>query len=189
MQLDLPTIASLLRETIVAPRSAARRVLSIAGGFNLALLAVAFVAVLSAGTSVLLSKFAPPTGNPEMDYLMSQPLQLAGMQALGMLIFGAAVTGIGRLFGGKGRFDQTLMLLAWLDFLLLVLQLGLIVLMLALPPLAGLVFLAAMALIVWLLASFIAELHGFASTTSTLAVIIATVLFLGVVLVLISPLI
>lgn len=186
MQLDQATLRHLLTQSITAPRSAARQLLSLGGGSALAVLAVACVAALSALISVLLGKVSPATGNPDMDYLVSQPLVLAALQAVGMVIFAALVTGIGRLFGGTGRFMQVLLVFAWLDFLLLVVQLGLLVLMLAVPALGGLVLIAIMGLVTWLLASFTAEVHGFRSTLVTAAAMVAVVLVAGMGLVLIT---
>lgn len=186
MQLDRPTIVALVMESITAPRSAARRMMSV-GDAQLALLALACVATLSALLSVILSRMSPASGNPDMDYLMTQPLLLAGLQAAGMTLFAGLVTGVGRLFGGTGRFAQILLALAWLGFLLLVVQMGMLVLMLALPSLGGVLKLAVIALVIWLLASFIAEVHGFRSTFFTAAVLIGSLLMIGMGLVLLSP--
>lgn len=187
MLIDRTLIAALLLESVTVPRSAAARVKSFGGGYGLALLAVALVAALSALVSVLVSQITPPTGNPGMDLLMRQPLLLAGMQAMGMAIFAVMVTGIGRLFGGTGRLDQVLLTIAWVDFLLLALQLVLLVLMLAIPALAGAVSLAAFVMITWLLAAFIAEVHGFPSTFMTASVLLGALLIIGVALVYFAP--
>ena len=186
MLIDRTLITALLLESITIPRSAAARVKSLGGGYALALLAVALVAALSAVISVLVSQITPPTGNPEMDLLMRQPLLLAAMQALGMAIFALSVTGIGRLFGGTGRLDQVLLVIAWLDFLLLALQLGLLLLMLAFPASAGVLSLVAFAMITWLLAAFIAEVHDFKSTFLTAVVFLGALLLIGVALVYLS---
>lgn len=187
MQLDRATIVKLLVESLTAPRSAARRVIGVGGGLAVALLAVACAAVLSALISVLLGEFSPATGNADMDYLIRQPVLLAVLQALGMVVFGAVITAVGRLFGGTGRLQEVLLAFAWLDFLLLVVQMALLLVMLALPAVGGLLFLAAMGLVTWLIASFIAEVHGFKSTIATAAAVIGMVLLVGVGLVLISP--
>jgi hypothetical protein len=187
MQLDGASLRRMVGDSITAPRMAARQLLQIGGGYGLALLAVACVAVLSALFSVLLSRISPATGNPDMDYLMTQPLLLAALQAIGMVIFAMLVTGIGRLFGGTGRLEQILLVFAWLDFLLLVVQMGLLLLMLALPALGGLMFLGVMVLVTWLLASFVAEVHGFRSTFATAAAMIGTLMLVGMGLVLIFP--
>lgn len=187
MQIDRATLGTLLMESLTAPRSAARRVMMIGGGYGLALVAVGCVAALSALLSVLLSKVSPAIGNPDMDYLMTQPMLLAMLQAVGMVVFAAIVTGIGRVFGGTGRMDQILLAFAWLDFLLLVVQMVLLLVMLALPTLGGVLFLGVMALVTWLLVSFIAEVHGFRSTVATAVALVGTLLLVGMVLVLLSP--
>lgn len=187
MELDRATLRSLIAESLTAPRSAARRVLAVGGDYPLAVLAVGSVAALAAIVAVLLSMMSPRTGNSEMDYLVTQPLLLAALQAMGMVVFAMIATAVGRLFGGTGRLAQIMLIFAWLNFLLLVLQLGLLIVMLALPSLGPILLMAIMGLVTWLLASFIAEVHGFASTFATGAVMIGGMMIIGTLLVLISP--
>jgi hypothetical protein len=168
MQLDRASLAALLRESVLDPRGAARRLLTLDGGSALALPAAGIMAILSAVISVLLNASAPPTGNPTMDQLAAQPLLLALFQFGGLLLLAAIVTGVGRMFGGKGRFAPTLLILAWFDFLILVLQVILLLIILALPGLGGALILFALALAFWFLASFVAEVHGFGRTLPTL---------------------
>lgn len=188
MNIDRATISALILESLLAPRQAARKILSLGGGYRLALPAFGFVVAASVIASSLLSRVTPSSGNAEMDYLISQPLLLAAMQGLGTGLFSAVVVGLGRLMGGRGRLDQVILMLAWLDFLFLVLQFGMLVVLFAVPALASPVVLFAGAVALWVMASFIAEVHGFKSTGSTLAVLIGGLFFVGIALALISPL-
>ena len=73
MQLDRRTLYQLLAETLTAPRSAAQKILSIRGGYALALIAVGALACISALISVLPNLSAPASGNPMMDNLIARP--------------------------------------------------------------------------------------------------------------------
>ena len=187
MKFDQETVVLLLRESILRPRQAVRQILTVGEGLGLAFIAVGIMAILSAAISVMLSWFSAPSGQPDMDYLLNRPFILAALQALGMIIFSAVVLGVGRIFKGKGRFAQILLVVAWLDFILLFLQLAMLLLVLAIPVMGGITLIATMCLVTWLLANFIAEVHGFQSTFATLAVLIGVMLLIGMALVQFSP--
>ncbi|MFN3145271.1 MAG: hypothetical protein ACE368_08365 [Paracoccaceae bacterium] len=65
--------------------------------------------------------------------------------------------------GGGGSLDDTILLMAWMQWILVGLQVIQILALLVIPPLVGLIVLAGMGLFFWLLTNFVAELHGFRS--------------------------
>jgi cysteine desulfurase/selenocysteine lyase len=70
---------------------------------------------------------------------------------------------IGVFFGGTGSFEESALLVIWLQFILICVQVIQIATLFVLPPLAGLITIIAIALYLWLLVNFIAVLHGFTS--------------------------
>jgi hypothetical protein len=70
---------------------------------------------------------------------------------------------VGRAFGGTGSFPDALLIVVWLQCLTLVLQVVQLVVNLISPALAGIIGLGGFVLFLWLMTSFIAELHGFRS--------------------------
>jgi hypothetical protein len=78
-----------------------------------------------------------------------------------------------RFFGGTGSFEESALLVIWLQFILICVQVIQIATLFVLPPLAGLITIIAIALYLWLLVNFIAVLHGF---TSLGMVFVATLL-------------
>ncbi|KTF07440.1 Cytochrome c-type protein, partial [marine sediment metagenome] len=88
----------------------------------------------------------------------------------------------GRMFGGHGRFEDALLLTVWIEVMLLVVQLAQIVLSLALPGLAGILGIIAVALFLWLTVQFTKALHGFTSGPKVLLVMFGTLLVMGFVL-------
>ncbi|WP_405401346.1 Yip1 family protein [Paracoccus sp. Ld10] len=114
--------------------------------------------------------------------LGQQPLVLAGMQLFAIVVGAGLMAGVGRMFGGHGRFEDALLLTVWIEVMLLVVQLAQIVLSLALPGLAGILGIVAVALFLWLTVQFTKALHGFTSGPKVLLVMFGTLLVMGFVL-------
>ncbi|WP_426035204.1 YIP1 family protein [Cypionkella sp. TWP1-2-1b2] len=176
MQADLTL---LLQQSLQSPRSAARRLLDWQFPASTAVLAIALMAVISAGLTGVSMLVAPEQLDPNILQMFQNPLQVAFLQGLVMVAMAMLVQGIGRMFGGRGRLTDALVLIAWTEALLSLLQLGQIVLVVLSPSLAAALGLFGLVLFLWVLASFIAELHGFASAGKVLLGLIATVFVLA----------
>ena len=176
MQADLTL---LLQQSLQSPRSAARRLLDWQLPSSTAFLAIALMAVISAGLTGVSMLVAPEQIDPNLLMMFKNPLQVAVLQGLVMLVMAMLVQGIGRMFGGSGRLTDALVLIAWTEVLLCLLQLAQIVLVVLSPSLAVALGLFGLVLFLWVLASFIAELHGFASAGKVLFGLIATVFVLA----------
>lgn len=174
MQLDRDSLSRLLSDSIRSPRSAARQLLALKPGMELALPSMAATACLSAILTTLVVMTLPMPMDPAIAGLLSQPLLLAGMQALGLMVTAALVVGVGRVFGGRGRLAEALFLLSWADVVLLVAEVALSLFSVLLPGAGSLLSLPVLAFTVWLVASFIAELHGFKSTRNVAFAIVGT---------------
>lgn len=183
MLLEAGFIKLLVVESLTAPRQAARRIMALGTGLPVALMAIGCAGVLSALMLAVLGLELPNSGNPGLDAMMTQPIAVAFSETLGLLIVGGMISGLGRLFGGKGRLDQAFILIAWWDFLTLVLQLAESLVQLLLPPLAGPVALFVLVISTWALVSFIAELHGFRSAFAVLPILAGVLLLIGIALV------
>ena len=156
-------LRELLGETLRAPRAAARRLIglgldpgTVLAGFGVVVTASALFAWLSVAATPV-----PTGGAVEGPALM--PFGLAAVQAGSILFLAAMVTLGGRAFGGKGRFIDALLLAVWLEFILVLLQIAQFAVMLVFPFSSILILLAGVALFLWLLTCFVAELHGFSS--------------------------
>jgi hypothetical protein len=100
------------------------------------------------------------------------PATLAMVQAV--LLFGCVfgVFWIGRRFGGTGGLDDAILLIAWLQFVMLCLQVVQIVVFFISPVLALFVSVAGVGIFFWLLTVFISQLHGFKSLTAIFVVVL-----------------
>jgi hypothetical protein len=161
MDTSLSALTALLRETLADPRGAARRILAVELPDAVrwqALLLVVVLSVLLVQIALLLSP-----GGAAMEPMGGAPLQAGLLQGAALVMMVTAVHFVGRALGGTGEFGQALTVVTWLQFVTLCFQVLQIVTLLLLPPLAGLVALASLAVFLWLLVSFVQELHGFRS--------------------------
>ena len=160
-------ILLILRLTLRQPRHAARVVIGwpLSMGERWGILALlALGSTLSAEVFVAL---APEAADPAMTLVLANPVIFAALQFGGLVLMAGLIFGIGRQFGGSGSFVGGLAILGWMQAILLGLQLAQIVALVILPPLAVVIGLASLGLSLWLMPSFIAELHGFRSAFKT----------------------
>jgi len=161
--LTLPALLRLAWSTIIGPREGAVTVLSVAPPIRALWLMFAIVVTLTlfTGEVVGLMSDLPEEGDVAEAY--NSPLLLGMVQAAFLCIMVFAVHHIGGWFGGTGRFEEALLLVVWLQFIFVCLQVVQIAAMIVLPPLADLLPIVAIGLFLWLLVNFIAVLHGFTS--------------------------
>jgi hypothetical protein len=170
----------LVIESLMRPRSAARRIL--ASDVPAAQLLQAAVLVACAG--MLLGYVALSMGPEVTDIsaaVLGNPLLGAVAQLAIMAIVVFLTVQVGRLFGGRGGFHGALALVVWLNAMMVLIQLGQIVALLLVPPLAVLLAIATMIWALCAFASFIAELHGFQNAAVVLGAVVLTtiVIFFG----------
>ncbi len=173
MDVTITGILSLARYTLAHPREAARQVMALDLSMQDRWLALFLTAVLS--TLLLYAGVAlipPPEGTPPAR--LASPLQMLLVQSVVMFAGVQAVWRIGRARGGVGDLPSTVSLMAWLQLVLLLVQVVQLLVAVFLPPVSLLVGLAGVVLLFWLLTHFVAELHGFRSLGATFAGIVAS---------------
>lgn len=167
-------LAELLRDTLRDPRGVARLLL----GMNLPINALWLAAALAAIGSALLTHLSLGLMMPNETgamMVMPSPLFTAMSQMVVLVLTAGLAAFLGQRLGGKGSFPSALLLVVWLQFVLLALQVAQLVLMAVIPPLGMMLGYAAVGVFFWLLSAFTAELHGFRSTALTfLGVFLAT---------------
>ena len=186
--------AGLLRmigEGYTAPRLAMRRLLDGGYGLEVALAFLALAFIVEAALSIVLGGRAGALSFSV--YLVNVALQLAVFFLLSGLIHG-----IGRAAGGKGTLSGAQLVVGWQALVtspLTPLTIGFASAFRARPEGAdaaapveipaggGFLALLYVAISFWLMANYIAELHGFRNTWGVLATIVGVTLACGVVLV------
>jgi Yip1 domain len=168
MQLDLASLWAEVRRTVETPRIGARRILNLNLPLGTAAQALLVVAILTGLLSALVALIALSAGEDAAGLMALTPVNWVILQAGGMFLGAGAVHIIGRGFGGQGSLPGALALMAWAQFIVLLLQLLQMAALFVLPVLILPLALVAMALTFWLLVNFIAELHGFDSLVKVL---------------------
>ena len=180
MDLSLAALLTMVRDTLANPRQGARAVMALEVPGPVGWLAVAFMAVASTLLAYVSYHLSPADTRAFFAEAMSVPLRTAFLQLFIWVLGTFALYRAGWARGGQGTMEETIAVVAWLQFVMLVLQGVTLAVQVLVPPLAGIVGLAEVAVFFWLLVPFVAELHGFRSLALTFAGVLAgiCVLFL-----------
>ena len=169
MDLSLLALLRQVRDTLADPRGGARRIIALRVPVRVGWIAVALMAVVSTLFTSLSFHLSPAATQTYFADAMAIPLRTAFLQLFVWVAGAFALYRMGRARGGRGTLDDTVALIAWLQFVMLVLQVVTLLAQVLVPPLAGILALAEVALFFWLLVHFVAELHGFKSLVATFA--------------------
>lgn len=160
------TLSGLAKLSLTDPKEGARAVLRAGSGWPRETLwqAGALIIVLSVLLSEASALIAPGARPPGIvGAVLANPLAMAAVQGAIFVIAAVALHRIGRMFGGKGGFDDGLALLVWLQALMLGVQVAQTLAFLLLPGLGAMIGLASVVLFFWIFSNFVTVLHGFRS--------------------------
>lgn len=178
----------LARQSLFSPRAAASRLLALDLPAAWLWMALALMTVLNAITysvSLYITGPAPAEAAQVLPPMLGSPMLFALFLGGGLALTVLAVTWIGQKMGGKARLADILAVIAWLQVLRLAVQLGALVLMLALPGLVGLVLIAASVWGLVILVAFLDRAHGFENWPKTVLMLLVASLAMVVVLTLV----
>ena len=125
---------------------------------------------------------APADAGTDAVLLVQQPMVMAVTQMGAIVLAAGLMSGVGRLFGGSGSFEDALLLTVWIEILLLLVQLVQLLVALILPGMAGMLGIAAIILFLWLTVQFTKALHGFQNGLKVALGLIGTVFVAGFIL-------
>lgn len=179
MPQESAVIPDLIRQTFADPRGAAERLMRLDLPAPVLWEALALVVALSVVTAQVTTIFIGGAAAPEAEMMgnfFANPLLMGAVQGAILVIMVFAVHIIGRAMGGMGRFEDAIALVAWLQFLLVCLQVAQTFVGFLSPALSGLVGLAGIVLFFWLLTQFVMALHGFESAAMVFVMIMVSLL-------------
>lgn len=187
MQLRWSDLFELIRETVLTPGAAARRILALDLPMQARWIGLAIVIALSAVLATLSQMMMWAATDGQLGGAPAGPVWMALLQGA-LLVYGAwAMAFFGRRFGGRGTFADALVLLVWMEFVLIAGQTVQMALMLLFPLVAGLLTFALILLMVWLLIRFTAALHGFSNmvlvSLAVMGIFIGSALVFGITLI------
>lgn len=150
--------ASLLNRTLRDPQSVARALIGAGLSPEARWTAVALVAVLSV-IGLKLALWVTPEAQAAVFSLLADPWLGLPFQILAIVLLAGVMVMAGRVQGGEGGFADALVLVAWIEFVMVIAQALQIVTLLILPPLSLMVSIGSLVLFIWLMVHFTAALH------------------------------
>lgn len=173
MDTSFSALLGLVRECVADPRAGARRIILARLPMSARWLALALVVVLSVLLGQLtLRMMLGPSGM--MGTALGGPVQAIVLQGGVLLLMAGAAHQVGRMMGGGGNFPDAVLLIAFLQGVMVLIQMVQIVALMLLPPVAGIFGLVGFAVFLWMLTGFVAEMHGFRSLLGVFGMIFVT---------------
>jgi hypothetical protein len=170
------TIPALIRQTLADPRGAARRIIGMDLPASVLWEALALVVVLSALAAQLAALMLGAGGEMMPGGFPASPLLMGLVQGAILVVMVFAIHLIGRSLGGQGRLEDSIAAVAWLQFLLVCLQIVQTGAAVVSPALSGFVGLLGVVAFFWLLTQFVMVLHGFQSAAMVFVMIVLSLL-------------
>ncbi|MCI4662953.1 MAG: YIP1 family protein [Neomegalonema sp.] len=169
-----PLLLSEMLQAYLRPRASAAWILAQRPSFGAVIVMVMAAVVISALISVASTMIAPPLNDAgeRVEVLpASNRLVLLALIDFGQLIFISFIANaFGKAFGGKGEWIDLVRVCGWHALVSVLATFASAVVGVVAPGLSALVIVAALLYLLYMLAAFIAEAHGFASTPSVLLV-------------------
>ena len=165
----------LLNETLRDPQAAARRIIGMGLSPQVGWLGLALVSVLTLLVMrITLMAFGGEGMLNSAGAMLRHPLWGPLFQAGFILLTALSMVWGGYVFGGRGRFQDALLLVVWLEFVLTLVAIVQFVALVVWTPLGAIISLLSIPLFLWLLVSFSAALHGFTNLVAVLCGAIGT---------------
>lgn len=166
-------IIGMVLQSIPEPRKIARELFALDLDRTTLWQALFLMLVTGAMIGVGSSMMFPPA--PELSgTIFAMPLVVASAEAAVAVISVFLIYWLGRAAGGTGRFQDGIVTITWLNFVLLIVQVFVLILSLFAPSMAALLWLFGGFTGFWILSHFIAELHGFSSALRVFLTILLT---------------
>ena len=175
-----------VKNSLARPRAAARAVLDLQLPRDVLVQAAAAVTALGVVLGYLAVALSAEAVDPVSTAILGAPLIGAALQFATILLAGFLTWRIGRAFGGTGNLDGALTVVVWLNAVMLLIQAAQLLVLMFLPPFAGLIAVATVVWALWAFANFVTELHAFQNPLFVLGGVILSmiVLFFGLAMIL-----
>ncbi|MFV0410271.1 MAG: Yip1 family protein [Paracoccus sp. (in: a-proteobacteria)] len=153
-------LSVIIRNSFTAPDLAMRQLIALDLPLSARWMALGLAIAASTVISMLTVAMYPVAAPPVM--MLFSPFSFAAIQLTLTATGAVLLSSLGRIFGGRGNFADSLLLVAWIELLLLGAQL-VQVLLLIVPMISGLFGLAAVIALTWVMVRMIQALHKFSN--------------------------
>jgi Na+/melibiose symporter-like transporter len=167
----------MVADTITNPRETARHLININPPMAVRWQAFVLLSILS--TVLPMAAFWIAGGEARAEVAASNPFVMAAVQFGFNIVAVYLIQGLGQWAGGKGQFADALLLMVWMQFILLILQVAQCIAIIVAPVFLVPIMAVGVVLLFWLLSNFTAELHGFQSALRVFAVIFGLMFLVG----------
>jgi hypothetical protein len=179
MKLEWGYLFGMVLQTVPQPRKIAREIQNLA--YPRRVLWQVLLLLLVAATFLgVISSILFPADPETFGVVLTSPVLTGIAQGIVAVLSVYAIYWIGRAMGGVGSFDQALLTVIWLQFVLLIVELGVVFLGVFAPGLALMLWVMGMVLTFWILSHFIAEMHAFRSAGAVFVSIFMLMLILAI---------
>ena len=174
MKFEWGYLFGMALQTVPQPRKVARDLFAFENAPRAVLWqALALVMVASAWLKVL-GGILFPADPALVGPLLSDPILMGFTEASVAVLTAFAIYWVGRAVGGTGSFGGAIITVTWLQFVLLIVELGVLFLSTFAPGLAVVLWGLGIIMSFWILTHFIAELHHFNNTGMVFVAILLT---------------
>jgi len=175
MNLNFRQLLQHAISSVINPKAEARWVMT---RFDLPRAARWQLLILIVALSVIVAQLGlfivPISPNTPFAAILNSPVLSTLVQSAVLVILVFLIYFVGRAMGGTGGFGNTILLVAWLQFIMACLQALQTIALILSPPLAAILGIIGFVIFFRLLTSFIAELHGFKSLVNVFLMVIVT---------------
>lgn len=173
---QVPALKDLVVASVQDPATVARQLIALNIDRGTLWLALFLMAVLNTLLQGVTNQLVPGSPLPEP---FAIPAVYFFFVAGGLVLIVLTIFWAGRAFGGQGRMEDVMVVVAWLQFLRVLVQAAALVLLLTIPVLSMILVLAAAFVGIWILVHFVDQAHQFNSVGKAAGVLIAA--FVGMV--------
>lgn len=179
--MNVAVLGNLALLTVKDPAEAARRLLTLNMNREALWVALALAVVLNTLLQVL-SNVLYPVSDPDMQDLAGSITLYVAVVGGGLVVSIAAFYQVGQKMGGKGSFNDIMILMVWLQFLRVAVQAFSLLLLISVPGLLDILAFAAFLLGLYITVHFIDQAHRFGSPLKALGVLVLSALAIAVVI-------
>ncbi|WP_170606989.1 YIP1 family protein [Ruegeria arenilitoris] len=182
------SLRALVMTTVTNPAEAARQLLALKLNRETLWLGLALAIVLNSLVHVV-SNMLAPLQDPDLQALAGSLVLYVVLAGGSLLLSIAAVYQVGRLLGGTGSFEDVMILMVWMQFFRVLVQVFSLILMLIMPGLFAVLAFAAALFMLYVVVHFIDQAHRFGSPLKALGVLVLSALAIAVIVIVLLSLV
>jgi hypothetical protein len=178
-------LMAMVGRSLQAPREGAAEILSLGVPREAIWLIICLVVLLSVILAEITAMVSAGVAAESVLGIFGSPIAMGLLQLAVLLLTIGAIYSVGRALGGTGSLEETAVLISWLQFIMVCIQVVQTAAFVVMPPLGGMIGVAALILFLWVLTNFVAALHGFRSLWQVFGMIVVSTFTIAFVLTLV----